>query len=92
VRLLSQKKLVDNILESILNLFEVSEDLNKIVRLKLLYEGINLLNLYYFYRGEAQRMLAKYLGLSDHQLIQLAGGMHFMDIVKQTYHYTLLLK
>ena len=93
VNLLSLKKLSEDIFEHILPLFEVSENLNRIAGLKKLYEGINLLDPYYWRRDEAKRRLEKRLGLHNHQRIQLVGVvMHFMDIVKQKDLDTLQMK
>jgi len=53
VKLLNRKKLVENLLERILPLFEVSEELSKFAGLQPLYEGINLLDPHYCRRDEA---------------------------------------
>ena len=80
-------------LERLLPLYAVREDLNRFAGLKKLYEGITMLDPHYYQCDEAQRMLENWLGLRDHQRIQLAEVvMHFMDIVKQTNLNTLQLK
>ena len=93
VKLLNRKKLVENLLERILPLFEVSEELSKFAGLQPLYEGINLLDPHYCRRDEALRMLEKCQGLNDLQRKQLEDVvMQIMEIVKKTNLNSLQLK
>ena len=81
-------------LEWILPLFGLSEeDSNSFALLKGLYEGINMIDQYYYRRDETQPMMGKCLWMLDHQAIQIAAVvMYFVEIIKPTNLNKLQLK